>query len=42
MIRLGFVHFFNRIMKKQHELIKKYIEKGVENMQLSQVYAQES
>jgi len=29
LIKLGFIHFFVRIIKRQHELINKYIDKNV-------------
>jgi hypothetical protein len=40
MIKLGFIHFFMRIMKKQHEFLDIYIKKGVENIQLKNIYSQ--
>jgi hypothetical protein len=42
LIKLGFVHFFVRVVKTQHRLIEKYVEKGVEDIQLKDTYAVEA
>jgi hypothetical protein len=42
MIKIGFIHFFMRIMKKQHDSLDKYVRKGVENIQLKNIYNQEA
>ena len=34
----GYVHFFSRVVKKQHELLLKYIEKNVEKIHLVTIY----
>lgn len=42
MVRLGFVYLLQRVIKRQHELIAKYISKNVENLQLKNNYAAEA
>ncbi len=42
MVRLGFVYLLQRVIKRQHELIAKYISKNVENLQLKNNYAVEA
>lgn len=39
MVKLGFIHLFLRLIKRQHQLIQLYIEKKVENIQLKDSYA---
>lgn len=34
----GFIQFYCRIMRKQHTLMQKYIDKNVENIHLTQNY----
>ena len=42
MVKNGFIHFFQRITKRQHQLIHHYIDKKVENIQLKNSYSNQS
>lgn len=42
LVKLGFVHCFLRTIKRQHELVNRYIAKKVENLQLKNTYACEA